>query len=178
MGKGLAVTGIVAAATATLALLVLVGAAALLAVPVLLAGCVVLALQRNLKAVAAAVVVLVLAVFAALGLTGSVTTEGGSTDFGIGEATGRVLAVAGLLAIPVAATLLRWEAVEPRWLAFAGLACAALALLVAILRPDDLVDQSDPLTLAAGALALGAIAPMVGLLRADGDEPVVGQHAP
>lgn len=170
MGKGLAITGLVAAVAAALAMLVLVGAAAFLVVPVLLAGCIVLALQRSPKALVAALLVLVLAVLAALGLAGSVTTEGGTADFGISEAAGRVLGIAGLLAVPAAATVLRWDAAAPRWLAFAGLACAGLALVLAIARPDALVDQSDPLTLAAGVLALAAGAPMAGLLRAD-DEP-------
>lgn len=165
MGKGLAVTGILGAVAATLAMLVLVDAAAFLVLPVIVAGSVVLVAQRTVAGAVAGLLVLALAVVAALGLAGSITTEGGTTDFGFDESTGRLLAVAGCLAIPLAAIAVRWHAIDPQGLAYVGLFCAAVAFLLAASRSDRLVDQSDGLTVAAGLLPLGAIASMVGLWR-------------
>ena len=180
MGKGLAIVGIIASITATLAMLVLATefAAALLVLPVLVAGSVFLVLERNVGGAIAGLLVLALAVVAALGLMGSVTTEdGGTTDFGFSERSGRLLAVAGCLAIPLAAIAVRWPAIEPQSLAYVGIFCAAVGFLLAILRRDHLVDQGDLITVASGLLPLGAIASMVGILRAaDGREQ--GEPAP
>lgn len=177
MGKGLAIVGIVASVAATLAILVLVSAAAFLVLPVIVAGSIVLVLQRTVAGAVAGLLVLALGVVAALGLAGSVTTEGGTTDFGFSEASGRLLAVTGCLAIPLAAVIVRWHAIDPQSLAYVGIFCLAVAFLLAAVRRGQLVDQSDLLTLATGLLPLGAIAPMVGLLRG-ADQPAIGQPAP
>jgi hypothetical protein len=168
MGKGLAIAGILGAVGATLAMLVLVGAAAFLVLPIILAGSVALLAQRTAAGAVAGLLLLALAVVAALGLAGSVTTEDGTTDFGFDESSGRLLAVAGCLAIPLAAIGVRWSAIEPQALAYVGLFCAAVAFLLAAARPDRLVDQSDAVTLASGLLPLGAVASMVGLWRGSG----------
>ena len=178
MGKGLAVVGILACVAATLAMLVLVGAAAFLVLPIIVAGSIVLVLQRTVAGVVAGLLVLAFAVVAALGLTGSVTTQGGgTTDFGFSEESGRLLAVAGLLAIPLAAIVVRWHSIRPQSLAYVGIFCAFVGFLLAAVRKDQLIDQSDLLTIATGLLPLGAIVSMVGILRG-ADEPAVGQPAP
>lgn len=177
MGKGLAVVGIIASIAATLAMLVLVSAAAFLVLPVIVAGSIVLVLQRTVAGAVAGLLVLALGVVAALGLAGSVTTENGVADFGFSESSGRLLAIAGCLAIPLAAIVVRWHAIAPQGLAYVGIFCAAVAFLMAATRSDALVDQSDLLTIATGLLPLGAIVSMVGLLRG-ADEPTVGQPAP
>ena len=179
MGKGLAVVGILASVAATLAMLVLATefAAALLVLPVLIAGSILLVLERTVPGAIAGLLVLALAVVAALGMMGSVTTEEGSTDFGFSEASGRVMAIAGCLAIPLAVIVVRWGAIEPPALAYVGIFCAALAFLLAVVRRDSLVDQSDLLTVASGLLPLGAIVSMVGVWRGSADEPM-GAPAP
>jgi hypothetical protein len=178
MGKGLAIVGIVASVAATLAMLVLVSSAVFLVLPVILAGSIVLVLQRTVTSAVAGLLVLALAVVAALGLAGSVTTEdGGTTDFGFSEESGRVLAIAGCLAIPLAAIASRWNAIDPPGLAYIGIFCAFVAFLLAVARRDQLADQSDVLTIATGLLPLGAIASMVGLWRGAG-APTEGTPAP
>lgn len=175
MGKGLAVIGILGAVFASLCVLVLVGAAVFLALPVIVAGSIVLVAQRSVAGAVAGLLVLALAVVAALGLAGSVTTERGTTDFGFSEQSGRLLAIAGCLAIPLAAIAVRWSGVDPQSLSYIGLFCAVVAFLLAAIRPDRLVEQTDYLTLATGLLPLGAVAPMVGLWRgADKDEESPG----
>lgn len=165
MGKGLALIGILGAVAATLTVLVLVGSAIFLVLPVIVAGSIVLVAQRTVAGAVAGLLVLALAVVAALGLAGSITTEKGSTDFGFTEDAGRLLAVAGCLAIPLAAIAVRWSAIDPQPLAYIGIFCAAVAFLLAAIRPGQLVDQSDLVTLATGLLPLGAVVPMVGLWR-------------
>lgn len=177
MGKGLAIVGIVSSVAACLAILVLVDAAAFLVLPVILWGSIALVMQRTVPSAVAGLLVLALAVVAALGLAGSVTTEDGTTDFGFSEQSGRVLAIAGLLAIPLAAIVVRWDAIEPQALAYVGIFCAAVGFLLAIVRRDALVDQSDPLTIAMGLLPLGVIVSMVGLLRG-ADQETEGEPAP
>jgi hypothetical protein len=174
MGKGLAIVGILGAVAAMLATLVLVNAAIFVVLPVIVAGSIVLVAQRSVSGAIAGLLVLALAVVAALGLAGSITTRSGSTDFGFTEEAGRLLAIAGCLAIPLAATAVRWDRIEPQSLAYIGIFAAAVGFLLAVVRPEHLVEQEDPLTLAAGLLALGAIAPMVGLWRGSDldDEPV------
>ena len=180
MTKGLAIVGIVASVAATLAMLVFVSAAVFLVLPVIVAGSIVLVLQRDVAGAVAGLLVLALAVVAALGLAGSVTTEGGgSTDFGFSESSGRVLAIAGCLAIPLAALVVRWHAIEPQSLAYVGIFCVAVAFLLAMVRRDQLADQSDVLTLVVGLLPLGAIVSMVGLWRgADAAEPAAEPPSP
>lgn len=166
MGKGLAVVGILGAVFATLTILnVLQDVAQFLVLPVLVAGSIVLVAQRSVAGAVAGLLVLALAVVTALGLAGSVTTESGATDFGFSVEAGHYLALAGCLALPLAAIAIRWNHIEPQSLAYIGLFCAALAFFLALIRSDPLGDQADPLTLALGALPLGAIAPMVGLWR-------------
>lgn len=178
MGKGLAVVGIVASVAATLAMLALVGAAAFLVLPVIVAGSIVLVLQRTVASAIAGLLVLALGVVAALGLAGSVTTEGGgTTDFGFSEQAGRVLAITGCLAIPLAAIVVRWHAIDPQSLAYVGIFCLAVGFLLAVLRRDSLVDQSDLLTVASGLVPLGGIVSMVGVWRG-ADEPTLGEPAP
>lgn len=177
MGKGLAIVGIVASVAATLVMLVLVSAAAFLVLPVIVAGSIILVLQRTVAGAVAGLLVLALAVVAALGLAGSVTTEAGSTDFGFSEEAGRLMAIAGCLAIPLAAIVVRWHAIDPQSLAYVGLFCAAVTFLLAAARRGSLVDQSDPLTIAMGLLPLGAIVSMVGVWRG-AEMPAVGQPAP
>lgn len=173
MGKGLAIVGIVGAVAATLAVLVLVNAAIFLVLPVIVAGSIVLVAQRTVAGAIAGLLVLALAVVAALGLAGSVTTREGTADFGFSEDSGRLLAVAGCLSIPMAAIAVRWDRIEPQSLAYIGIFCAAVGFLLAAIRPGQLVNQTDLVTLATGLLPLGAIASMVGLLRgssADADQ--------
>ena len=178
MGKGLAIVGIVASLAATMSILVLVEAAAFLVLPVILWGSIALVLQRTVAGAIAGLLVLALAVVAALGLAGSVTTEsGGTTDFGFSQQAGRLLAIAGCLAIPLAAIVVRWNAIDPPSLAYVGIFCAAVAFLLAVVRRDALVDQSDTLTVAMGLLPLGIIVSMVGVLRG-ADEPPAGEPAP
>lgn len=178
MGKGLAIVGIVASVAATLTILVFVGAAVFLVLPVIVAGSIVLVMQRNVAGAIAGLLVLALAVVAALGLVGSVTTEsGGTTDFGFSEQSGRLMAIAGCLAIPLAAIVVRWHAIEPQSLAYVGIFCAFVGFLLAVARRDALVDQSDFLTVAMGLLPLGAIVSMVGLWRG-ADMPPEGEPAP
>jgi hypothetical protein len=174
MGKGLAVVGILASVAATLAMLVLATefAAALLVLPVLIAGSILLVLERNVAGAIAGLLVLALAVVAALGMMGSVTTDDGTTDFGFSETSGRVMAIAGCLAIPLAAIVVRWHALEPQPLAYVGIFCLAVAFLLAVVRRDSLVDQSDLLTVASGLLPLGAIVSMVGVWRGADDGPM------
>lgn len=166
MGKGLAIMGIIASIAAMLSILVFVGAAVFLVLPVIVTGSIILVLQKNVAGAIAGLLVLALAVVASLGLMGSVTTEdGGETDFGFSEEAGRLLAIAGCLAIPLAAIVVRWSRIEPQALAFVGIVCAAVAFLLAAVRPDQLVNQDDLLTLATGLLPLGTIVSMVGLWR-------------
>ena len=172
MGKGLAVVGIIASVAASLLVLVLVDPATFVVLPVIVAGSIVLVAQRNVGGAVAGLLVLALAVVAALGLAGSVTTNSGATDFGFSEQSGRLLAIAGCLSIPLAAIAVRWTMVRPQSLSYIGIFCAAVGFLLAIIRPSRLVDQSDAVTLVTGLLPLGAVAPMVGLLRgaAAGDD--------
>jgi hypothetical protein len=165
MGKGLAAVGILGALAATLMILVFVGAGVFLVLPVIVAGSIVLVAQRSVAGAVAGLLVLALAVVAALGLAGSITTRNGSTNFGFDEDDGRLLALAGCLALPLAAIAVRWDAIDPQPLAYIGIFCAAVAFLLAVMRPDRLVEQTDYVTLATGLLPLGAIAPMVGLWR-------------
>ena len=167
MGKGLAIVGIVGASAATLTILnVLQASAAFLVLPVIVAGSIVLVAQRAVAGAVAGLLVLALAVVAALGLAGSITTKnGGGTSFGFSEDAGRLLAIAGCLSIPLAAIAVRWDWVEPQSLSYIGIFCAAVAFLLVIIHNDPLADQTNPITLANGLLPLGAIAPMVGLLR-------------
>jgi hypothetical protein len=168
MGKGLAIVGILGAVFASLLMLVLVDAAAFFALPVVIAGSIVLVAQRTVAGAVAGLLVLALAVVAALGLAGSVTTESGTADFGFSQTAGRLLAIAACLAIPLAAIIVAWPDVDPQALSYVGLFCIAVAFLLAVARPDRLVDQSDLLGVAAGLLPLGGVAPMVGLFRAAG----------
>lgn len=174
MGKGLAIVGIIASVAATLTMLVLLEAAIFVVLPVIVAGSIVLVAQRTVSGAVAGLLVLALAVVAALGLAGSITTSSGSTDFGFSEASGRVMAIAGCLSIPLAAIVVRWGWVDPPSLSYIGIFCAAVAFLLAVVRQDRLADQSDYITLVTGLLPLGAIAPMVGLLRGapDGDDDI------
>lgn len=187
MGKGLAVVGILGAVAATLTMLAFVGAGVFLVLPVIVAGSIVLVAQRSVAGAVAGLLVLALAVVAALGLAGSITTKNGTTDFGFDEDSGRLIAIAGCLALPLAAIAVRWDAIDPQPLAYIGIFCAAVAFLLAAMRPSRLLEQTDYVTLATGLLPLGAIAPMVGLWRgADLEEdagppmppPVPGEQRP
>lgn len=170
MGKGLAIIGILGAVAATLSMLVLVDAAVFLVLPVIVAGSITLVAQRTVAGAVAGLLVLALAVVAALGLAGSVTTREGSADFGFDESSGRLVAIAGCLALPLAAIVVRWSSIDPQPLAYVGLFCAVVAFLLAAIRPDRLVDQSDVITLVSGLVPLGAIVSMVGLWRGSGLE--------
>ena len=180
MAKALPILGIVGAVFGALAIAVLVNAAVFIVVPVAIAGSVVLVAQRTIAGAVSGLVVLALAVLAALGLAGNITTEdNGSTSFGLSEGTGRVLAVACCLAIPVGAVAARWDDALPRWMAIVGVACAVVAVLIAALDPDALAQQSEPLTLVAAVLALASLVAMLPLLRADrDDEGGVPPHEP
>ena len=182
MSKTLPVVGIVGAVFAALAIAVLVPDSLAMFTPLLvgLVGSGVLIGQRSIHGTIAGIVILILTVVAALGLVGEVTTEdGGGADFGISVATGQVLAIAVCLLIPVAAVVLRWEHCEPRWMAIAGIAAAAIALLIAATDPDGIAQQNQAETLIAAVLALGASLAMVPLLRNDvDDEPVAKEPAP
>jgi hypothetical protein len=186
MGKGLALAGILGAVAATLTMLVLLEAAVFLVLPIIVAGSIALVAQRTVAGAVAGLLVLALAVVAALGLAGSVTTQNGSADFGVSAEAGRLLALAGCLAVPLAALAVRWPSIDPQPLAYIGIFCAAVAFLLAAIRPDRLADQSDLLSVASGFLPLGAIAPMVGLWRGSGLEdggdglppPVPGEARP
>lgn len=181
MGKGLAIVGITASVAASLAMLVLVSGAQFLVLPVIVAGSIVLVAQRSVGGAIAGLLVLALAVVAAIGMAGSLTTKsGGETNFGFSEDAGRVLAIAGCLSIPLAALIVRWHWVEPQSLSYIGIFCIAVAFLMAVLRQHSLADQSDLLTLASGLLPLGGIVPMVGLIRGapeDGDDSAPAPQA-
>lgn len=173
MGKTLPAFGVVGAVFAALSIAVLVPNSLAMFAPLLvgLAGSVVLVGQRTIVGAVAGLLVLVLTVVAALGLVGNVSTEEGETDFGIAQSTGQVLLVAACLLLPVGAVVLRWEDAEPRWLAVAGAACAAIAFLLVAGDPEGIGDQSQTMTLVAAVLALLAAAAMVPLLRAPAEEP-------
>jgi hypothetical protein len=166
MGKALPILGIIGAVFAALAVMVLVNGAVFVVIPLTLVGSIVLLAQRNVPGAIAGLLVLGLTVLAALGLAGSVTTKKGSSDFGISEEMGRVLAVIACLAVPAAAIGVRWGEAEPAWLAYVGLAGAVLAVILALAGQHHLAEQNHPLTLVAGAVALVPVAGMVGLLRA------------
>lgn len=170
MGKGLAIVGILGAVAATLIMLVLVNAAVFIVLPIIVAGSIVLVAQRTVSGAVAGLLVLALAVVAALGLAGSVTVKNGeTTDFGFSEDSGRLIAIAGCLSVPMAAIAVRWNRIDPQSLAYVGIFCAAVGFLLAAIRPGSLVDQTDGLTLATGLLPLGAIVSMVGLYRGSQD---------
>jgi len=170
MGKGLAIVGILGAVAATLIMLVLVDAAVFIVLPVIVAGSIVLVAQRTVAGAVAGLLVLALAVVAALGLAGSVTVRSGeTTDFGFSEDSGRLIAIAGCLSLPLAAIAVRWHRIDPQSLAYVGIFCAAVGFLLAAIRPGELVNQTDGLTVATGLLPLGAIASMVGLYRGSRD---------
>lgn len=170
MPKGLAIVGILGAFAATLTILnVLQGAAVFIVLPILVAGSIVLVAQRSMGGAIAGLIVLALAVMAALGLAGSVTTESGSTDFGFSVDAGRLLALAGCLSIPLAAIALHWNDLDPVWLAYLGAACAVAAFLLTIILAEPSGDQTKPLTIIIALLPLGAIATMVGLWRSAPD---------
>lgn len=181
MGKGLAIVGTLGAVAATLVMLVLVNAAVFVVLPIIVAGSIVLVAQRTVAGAIAGLLVLALAIVAALGLAGSITVENGdTTDFGFSEDSGRLLAVAGCLSVPLAAIVVRWRRIDPQSLAYVGILCAAVAFLLAAIRPGALVDQQDGLTVASGLLPLGAIVSMVGLYRGsrDLDETAEAPPAP
>ena len=170
MGKGLAVVGILGAVAATLIMLVLVNAAVFMVLPIIVAGSIVLVAQRTVAGAVAGLLVLALAVVAALGLAGSVTVKNGdTTDFGFSEDSGKLIAIAGCLSVPMAAIAVRWNRIDPQSLAYVGIFCAAVGFLLAAIRPGSLVDQTDGLTVATGLLPLGAIVSMVGLYRGSQD---------
>lgn len=170
MGKALPIIGIVGAAFAMLLILVLVNAAVFVVLPIILAGSIMLLMQRNTVGAVAGLIVLVLGVVAAMGLAGSITTkDSGSTDFGISEEMGRIWAAAACIAIPLGVVASRWDDVEPMWLSYVGIATGVLSLILAWANRDVLADQTIVMVLVAGALALGPIAPMVGLLRSPHD---------
>jgi hypothetical protein len=170
MGKGLAIVGILGAVAATLTMLVLVNAAVFIVLPVIVAGSIVLVAQRTVAGAVAGLLVLALAVVAALGLAGSVTVKNGdTTDFGFSEDSGRLIAIAGCLSVPMAAIAVRWNRIDPQSLAYVGIFCAAVGFLLAAIRPGSLVNQQDGLTVATGLLPLGAIVSMVGLYRGSTD---------
>jgi len=174
MGKGLAIVGIIGAVFASLSILnVLQDLAAFLVLPVIVAGSIVLVAQRTVGGAVAGLLVLALAVVAALGLAGSITTKNGATEFGFSEEAGHLLAIAGCLSIPLAAIAVRWAWVDPQSLSYVGIFCAAVSFLLVIIINDPTAYQGNPFTLGAGLLALGGVAPMVGLLRGtpDEDEP-------
>lgn len=177
MAKALPIVGIVGAVVGALAIAVLVpdSLAAFLPLLVGLVGSVVLVGQRTIQGAAVGIVLLLLTVVAALGLIGTVSTEGGGgADLGISVGTGQVLGILVCLGLPVAAVGLRWEEAQPRWLTLAGVACAVLALLLVLLDPEGIAQQNQADTLAAMVLALLAIAAMVPLLRSarpDGSTP-------
>lgn len=170
MGKVLPILGIVGAVFAALVVAVLANAALFVVVLVAVAASIVLVAQRTIAGAVAGLVVLALGVLAALGLAGSVTTEkGGETGFGIAEPTGVLLAFAAMIALPVAATVLRWGDL-PRWLAIAGLACAAVAFGLAATDPSDLADHGTIRTIVTSVSCLASMAPAIALLRAGDDE--------
>ena len=165
MAKALPVMGVLGAFLAACVAAVLVEAGILFTVPFLLVASVVLLGQRTVLGAVAGLVVLALTVLAALGMVGNVSTErGGSTDFGVGEATGSVLALAACLAIPASAVAIRWPDAQPRWLAFLGLGAAAIALALGAADPAALKDHGNARTLVLAVLCLLPMAPMVPML--------------
>lgn len=176
MAKILPVMGIVGAVFAALCFAVLAPPATFIVFLVGLAGSIVLLMQRNLVGAVTGLVVLVLSVLAILGMMASVSTEDKSFDFGIGEDMGLVLGIAACLAIPVGALVVRWGDVEPNWLAIVGVACAAIAILLAFVQRDVLVDHFRAGTFIGVALSLLTIVPLVMLLRQpDEDAPVLAE---
>lgn len=172
MSKTLPILGIVGAVFGALAIAVLVPDSLAMFTPLLvgLVGSGVLIGQRSVHGTIAGIVILALTVVAALGLVGYVSTEdGGGTDLGISAPTGQVLSIAACLAIPVAAVVLRWEQAQPRWMAIAGIAAAAIAFLIAATDPSGIAQQNQAETLVAAVLALAASVAMVPLLRNDDD---------
>ncbi len=172
MAKALPVMGILGAFLAAGVAAVLVETGILLVVPVMLAASVVLLGQRSILGAVAGLLVLLLTVLAALGILGNVSTKNaGDTDFGIGEANGAVLALAACLAVPAAATLVRWNDPRlPRWLAGGGLACAAIALLVGLYDPAGLKDHGGVRALVHAILCLLVLGPMIPLMSGDPPE--------
>ena len=179
MGKALPILGILGAVFASLAIAVLVPDSLAMFAPLLvsLAGSVVLLGQRSIPGVVAGIVVLGLTVLAALGLVGTVSTEGGGgPDLGVSVAVGQVLAVTACLALPLAAIGLRWNRVRPAWLGLGSGASGLLAIILVALDPQGIAQQNQADTLVAAVLALVALAAMVPLLRAV--EPGPGPETP
>ena len=173
MAKALPVVGIVGAVLAALCFAVLAPPATILVVPAALAASVILVAQRTVAGAVAGLLVLGLAVLATLGVLGSVTTEdGGSTDFGISEDLGIALAAITALAIAIAAIALRWDLLEPRWLAIGGLVCAAAAALLAYMDQEVLLNHFRPGTFIGAGLSLLVVVPLARLLRAPVDDPL------
>lgn len=173
MGKTLPILGILGSVFAALAIAVLVPDSLAMFVPLLvgLAGSVVLVGQRTVPGAVAGIVVLGITVLAALGLIGTVSTEGGGgTDLGISVAVGQVLAITACLALPLSAIGLRWNDVQPLWLGIGSAASGVLALILVALDPDGIAQQNQADTLVAAVLALLALGAMVPLLRAIGPE--------
>ncbi|MEK6975561.1 MAG: hypothetical protein AABY18_04370 [Candidatus Thermoplasmatota archaeon] len=171
MVKALPVMGILGAFFAAVLVAILVDAAVFVVVLVTLTGSVILVAQRTIVGAVAGIVVLILTVLAALGMAGSVTTKNGSADFGISEDGGILLGLAACLAVPMGALAARWEQAAPRWLAYAGIAAAVVALAMALANPAALDDNGTVYTLVTALFALAAMAPMVPLVRAEGDAP-------
>lgn len=184
MAKALPIMGILGAVFGALLVAVLADAAAFIVVLVSLVGSVMLLAQRTIVGAVAGLIVLALTVVAGLGLVGSISTEGGGgADFGISPTAGIILGLAACLAVPMGAVAARWDGLEPRWAAYAGIACAILAVAIAAAGADTLSDHGAAMTLTAAAFALGAIAPMVVLLRSPDDDraepaPLAAMEAP
>lgn len=181
VAKALPILGIVGAVFGALAIAVLVPDSLAMFLPLLvgLVGSVILVGQRTIPGAIAGIVLLGLTIVAALGLIGTVSTEGGGgADLGISTTVGQVLAITLCLALPVAAVGLRWGDGEPRWLVLAGAACAPLALLLVLLDPQGIAQQNQPDTLVAAVLALLPVAAMVPLLRTDSETVLAPEPAP
>ena len=171
MEKGLAVVGLVCSVTALLAAMVLVQPAAFLIPVVVIVASVFLFPQRGGWGLLFGMVLLAIGLVVAAGLSSSISTKDSSFSLGIPVTTATALSVAAPLVGVAFIVLVRRDQLA-MW-AWAGtFAVAALAILLAFINREQLVNQSDKLTLLVGGLCLATVTPFVLLLmRRDDDEP-------
>lgn len=178
MTKALPIVGIIGAVFAALVVAVLANAGLFLVVAVAFGGSLVLLGQRSVAGAAAGLVILAVAAIAGLGLAESIATKNGTFE-AFSPATGRVLATLSCVLLPVAAMLLRWDLLQPRWLGYGGLGAAAIGFLLAATDPTDLTDHGTWRTAVTAVFLLAAAAPMVVLLKAPApDADVEAAEAP
>lgn len=178
MAKALPIIGILGAVAAAMVVAVVADVAMLVPLAVALAGSAVLLGQRSITGTVAGLLVFLVVVLAASGVIESVTTKNGSLDVGLSYENGVLLALLACLALPVLATILRWDDAEPRWVAIAGLAFALIAFILGATDPTNLADHGSVRALITAILALASLAPMVLLMRAAPQGPRPPTAAP